>query len=47
MVVVKKEINDDKEYRLNAGNFEGRAYTVVRCGAHCPMERIRDFMQSH
>jgi hypothetical protein len=47
MVVVKNEIDDDKKYTSNAGNFEGRAYTVVRCGAHRPMERIRGFMQSH
>jgi hypothetical protein len=47
MVVVKNEINDDKKYTSNAGNFKGHAYTVVRCRAHCLMERIRGFMQSH
>jgi hypothetical protein len=47
MVVVKNEIDDDKKYTSNAGSFEGHAYTVVRCGAHRPMKRIRGFMQSH
>jgi hypothetical protein len=47
MVLVKNKINDDKKYTSNAGNFKGHAYTVVQCGAHCPMERIRGFMQSH
>jgi hypothetical protein len=47
MVVVKNETNDDKKYTSNTGNFEGHAYTVVQCGAHCLMERIRGFMQSH
>ena len=28
-------------------NFDGHADTVVQCRAHCPMERIRGFMQSH
>jgi hypothetical protein len=47
MVVVKNEIDDDKKYTSNAGNFEGHAYMVLRCGAHCPMERIHGFMQSN
>ncbi len=47
MVVVKNEIDDDKKYMSNAGNFEGHAYTVVQCGAHRPVERIPGFMQSH
>jgi hypothetical protein len=47
MVGVKNKIDDDKKYTSNAGNFEGHAYTVVQCGAHCPMERIYGFMQSH
>jgi hypothetical protein len=47
MVVVKNEIDDGKKYMSNAGNFKGRAYTMVRCGAHRPMERIRGFLQSH
>jgi hypothetical protein len=47
MVVFKNEINDGKKYMSNAGDFKGHAYTVVQCGVHCPMERIRGFMQSH
>jgi hypothetical protein len=47
MVVVKNKINDDKKYTSNVGNFEGHAYTVVRCRAHRLMEHIRGFMQSH
>jgi hypothetical protein len=45
MMVVK--IIDDKKYTSNAGDFEGHAYTVVQCGAHRPMERIRGLMRSH
>jgi hypothetical protein len=47
MFVVKNKIDDDKKYTSNTGNFEGHGYTVVRCGAHCPMDRIHGFMQSH
>jgi hypothetical protein len=47
MVVVKIEIDDNKKYMSNAGNFEGHAYMVVQCGVHRLMERIRGFMQSH
>ncbi len=47
MVVVKNKNIDNKKYMSNASNFEGHAYTVVQCGAHCPMECIRGFMQSH
>jgi hypothetical protein len=47
MVVVKNKINDEKKYTSNADNFEGHAYKVVQCGAHCLMERIRGFMQCH
>jgi hypothetical protein len=47
MIVVKNKIYDNKKYTLNAGNIKGHAYTVVQCGAHRPMERIRGFMRSH
>jgi hypothetical protein len=47
MVVANNEIDGDKKYTSNAGNFDGHADTVVQCGAHCPMECIRGFMQSH
>jgi hypothetical protein len=47
MVVANNEINGDKKYTSNAGNFDGHADIMVRRGVHCPMERIRGFMQSH
>jgi hypothetical protein len=43
----KQQINGDKIYSSNAGNFDGHAHTAVQCGVHCPMECIRGFMQSH
>jgi hypothetical protein len=45
--VAKNEIDGDKKYTSNAGNFDGHADMVVQCGANRPMERIRGFMQSH
>jgi hypothetical protein len=50
MVVAIKKINGYKkytEYTSNAGNFDSHADMVVQCRAHCLMERIRGFMQSH
>ncbi len=47
MIVANNKINSDKKYTSNAGNFDGHVDTMVWCGAHCPMERIRGFMQSH
>jgi hypothetical protein len=47
MVVANNEIDGDKKYTSNAGNFDGHVDTAVQCGVHCPMERIRGFMQSH
>jgi hypothetical protein len=47
MVVANNEIDSNKKYTSNTGNFDGHADTVVRCGAHRLMERIRGFMQSH
>jgi hypothetical protein len=47
MVVANNKIDGDKKYTSNAGNFDGHADTAVQCGAHCPMEHIRGFMQSH
>jgi hypothetical protein len=44
MVVTNSEINGDRKYTSNAGNFDGCADTAVRCEAHCPMERIRGFI---
>jgi hypothetical protein len=47
MVVANNEIDDNKKYTSNTGNFDGHADMAVRCGAHRPMERICGFMQSH
>ncbi len=47
MVVANNEIDGDKKYTSNAGNFDGHADMVVQCKAHCLMERIRAFMRSH
>jgi hypothetical protein len=47
MDVANNEINGDKKYTSNAGNFDGHVDMVVQCGTHCPMERIRGFMQNH
>jgi hypothetical protein len=47
MVVANNKIDGNKKYASNAGNFDGHADTVVRCGVHRQMERIRGFMQSH
>jgi hypothetical protein len=47
MVVANNHIDSDKKYTSNAGNFDGHADKVVRCGAHRLMECIRGFMQSH
>jgi hypothetical protein len=47
MVVAKNKIDGNKKYMSNAGNFDCHADTAVRCRAHCPMERIHGFMQSH
>jgi hypothetical protein len=45
--VANNKINVDKKYMSKAGNFDGHADTAVQCWAHCPMERICGFMQSH
>jgi hypothetical protein len=47
MVVANNEIDGDKKYTSNTGNFDGHVDMAVQCGAHCPMECIRGFMQSH
>jgi hypothetical protein len=48
MVVANNEINGDKKYTSNAGDFDSHAEdTAMRYGLHCPMECIRGFMQSH
>jgi hypothetical protein len=47
MAVANNEIDGDKKYTSNAGNFDGNAGTAVQCGMHRLMEHIRGFMQSH
>jgi hypothetical protein len=47
MVVAKIEIDGNKKFTSNAGNFDGHVDTAVQCRVHCPMECIRGFMQSH
>jgi hypothetical protein len=47
MVVVENKIDGNKKCLSNAGNFKGYVDTVVQCRAHCVMECIRFFMQSH
>jgi hypothetical protein len=44
MVVANNEIDGNKKYTSNTGNFDGHAETVVQCGPHCLMECIRGFM---
>ena len=46
MVVANNEIDSDKKYTSNAGNFDGHVDTAVR-GVHRLMEHIRGFMQIH
>jgi hypothetical protein len=47
MVVANNKIDGNKKYTSNAGDFDGHADTAVQCEGHCPMKRIRGFMQSH
>jgi hypothetical protein len=43
MVVANNEIDSDKKYNSNAGDFDGHADTAVQCRG----QRIRGFMRSH
>jgi hypothetical protein len=45
--VANNKINDEKKCRQIAGNFDCHADAAVQRGAHCPMERISGFMESH
>jgi hypothetical protein len=36
-----------KKYTYFTSNFDHHADAVVQCGAHCPMEHIPGFTQSH
>jgi hypothetical protein len=43
MVVTNNEIDGNKKYTSNAGDFDGHADTLVQCGAHRPVERLCSF----
>jgi hypothetical protein len=47
MVVANNEIDGDKKYTPNAGDFGGHADTAVQCGVHHPMDCICGLTQSH
>jgi hypothetical protein len=47
MVVANSKINNDKNERQIAGNFDCHADAVVRCRVHCLMEHIQGFPRSH
>jgi hypothetical protein len=40
-------INDDKKSRKIDDNIDSHATRAIRGDAHCPIERILGFMQSH
>jgi hypothetical protein len=45
--VCKKRIDDNEKCMQIAGNFDCHGDAVVRRGAHCLMDHIRGFTQSH
>jgi hypothetical protein len=47
MVVGDNRINDYKKCRQINDNFDPHAASSIQRDAHCPVERIRGFMQSH
>jgi hypothetical protein len=47
MVMGNNEIDDYKKCRQIDNDFDPHAAGAIRRNAHCPMERIRGFMQSH
>jgi hypothetical protein len=46
MVMANNEINGNKKYTSNAGNFVCRADAAVQCKVHCPMKHILGFTRS-
>ena len=46
-VMCKHGINDVKKFRQIDDVFDVHAAGAMRCDAHHPVERIRDFMRSH
>ncbi len=47
MVMGNNVINDYKKFRQIDDGFDRHAAGMIRRNAHCPMERICGFMQSH
>ncbi len=47
MVMGNNRISDDKKCRQIDDDIDRHAAGAIRRDAHCPMERIRGFMQSH
>jgi hypothetical protein len=47
MVMGNNGINNCKKCRQIGNNFDHHAAKAIWRDAHCPMERIRGFMQSH
>jgi hypothetical protein len=47
MVMDDNKIDDYEKCRKIGNDFDCHAAGAIRCNAHCPMERIRGFMQSH
>jgi hypothetical protein len=47
MVMGNNGIKDYENFRQINNDFDCHAAGAIRCNAHCPMERIRGFMQSH
>ena len=47
MGVANNQIDNNKKYMSNAGNFHRHADTAVWWVAHHSMEHIRGFMGSH
>ncbi len=47
MVMGDNGINDDKKCRQINNDIDRHAARAIQHDAHCPMERIRGFMQSH
>ncbi len=44
--MANNEINADKKYTSNDGDFDGHADMAVQCRVHWPMEHIHGFMQA-
>jgi hypothetical protein len=47
MVMGNNRINDYEKCRQIDNNFDPHIARAIQRDAHCPMEHIRGFMQSH